>query len=351
VAVDSLGNVYVADRSNHTIRQVTADGVVTTLAGTAGMFGSADGTGAAARFFLPFGVAVDSADNVYVADRANRTIRKVTAGGVVTTLAGKAGTAGSEDGTGAAARFLLPAGVAVDRTGNVYVADEENHTIRKVTAAGVVTTLAGTAGIYGSADGTGAAAQFHNPSGVAVDSHDNVYVADQGNHIIRKVTDGVVTTLAGTAGMSGSANGTGAAARFFGPSGVEVDNADNVYVADQFNHTIRKLTPAGDVTTLAGTAGVPGSADGTGTAAHFGAPLDVAVDNDGNVYVPDRDNAIIRKVTPDGITTTIAGAADVSVTLLGATPRLASPRYLAILGDSLVISNGDAILLLRHGAR
>src|SRR5262249_15425492 len=176
--------------------------VVTTLAGAAGMPGSADGTGADARFDAPWGVAVDSAGNVYVADRYNDTIRKITAVGVVTTLAGTAGMVGGADGAGAAARFFYPTGVAVDSAGNIYVADNDNYTIRKITAIGVVTTLAGTAEARGSADGTGANARFSGPVAVAVDSAGNVYVADGPNNFtIRKITAaGEVTTLAGTAG-------------------------------------------------------------------------------------------------------------------------------------------------------
>jgi hypothetical protein len=211
-----------------------------TLAGYSG-YGNADGTGSAARFYLPNGVAVDSAGNVYVADASNCTIRKVTAGGVVTTLAGLAESYGSADGTGSAAQFVYPTGVAEDSAGNVYVADNNNSTIRKVTAGGVVTTLAGLAGSSGSADGTGSAARFNGPLGVAVDNAGNVYVADAGNSTIRKVTaGGVVTTLAGFAGSSGSADGTGSAARFYIPRGVAVDSAGNVFVADGGNNTIRK---------------------------------------------------------------------------------------------------------------
>jgi hypothetical protein len=232
-----------------------------------GNSGSGDGTGSAARFYNPWGVAVNSAGNVYVADAYNHTIRKVTPGGVVTTLAGLAGSSGSVGGTGSAARFYYPYGAAVDSAGNVYVADTGNCTIRKVTPGGMVVTLAGLAGSSGSADGTGSTARFSAPYGVAVDSAGNGYVADT---LIRKVTpSGVVTTLAGAAGGSGSANGTGSAARFNKPCAAAVDGAGNVYVADMCNDTIRKVTPGGVVTTLAGLAGSDGSADGTGSAACF----------------------------------------------------------------------------------
>jgi len=325
---------------------------VTTLAGTADLFGSVDGTGAAARFDLPSGVAVDSGGNVYVADAGNSTIRKVTAGGVVTTLAGTADLVGNVDSTGAAARFDLPSGVAVDSAGNVYVADQNNHTIRKVAAGESVTTLAGTAGMLGSVDGTSAAARFYQPTGMAVDSAGNIYVADQYNSIIRKVTaGGAVTTLAGTADLVGSVDGTGAAARFNNPSGVAVDSPGNVYVADHFNHTIRKVTAGGVVTTLAGSAGTAGSADGTGAAARFSFPTSVVADGAGNVYVADTGNATIRKITPFGDTTTVAGMAGVVGIVLGGAPRFAFPRFLAISGDSLVISDANAILLLRHAVK
>jgi len=183
------------------------------------------------------------------------------------------------DGTGSAAQFNSPGGVAVDGTGSVYVADTNNHTIRKITPDGVVTTLAGLAGVQGSADGTGSAAQFNSPGGVALDDAENVYVADTGNDTIRKITPaGMVTTLAGIPGSAGSADGTGSAAQFNSPGGVAVDDAGNVYVADKSNDTIRKITPAGMVTTLVGTAGSSGSADGSGGAAQFNRPMGLAVD-------------------------------------------------------------------------
>ena len=216
-----------------------------TLAGFAGSPGSVDGTGSAARFSLPYSVAADSAGNVYVADYDNSTIRKISSGGVVTTLAGLAGNNGSADGTGSAARFYGPTGVAVDSAGNIYVADSNNQTIRKITSGGVVTTLAGLAGVAGSADGTGSAARFNEPFGVVMDGTGNIYVGDQNNHTVRKITsNGIVTTLAGLAGNPGSVDANGSAARFDHPGGVAVDSASNVYVADTGNDTIRKITPA-----------------------------------------------------------------------------------------------------------
>jgi len=308
VSVDSAGNIYVTDAGNSTIRKVTSNGVVTTLAGSAGQAGSADGTNNLARFDNPSGVAVDGAGNLYVADAGNNTIRKVTSAGVVTTLAGSAGQSGSTDGTNNLARFSYPFGVTVDSTGNVYATDTFNSTIRKISALGVVTTLAGSAGQFGSADGTGNSARFLAPAGLSVDYAGNIYVADTGNSTLRKITAlGVVTTLAGGVGQSGSVDDISSTARYFSPNGVAVDGAGNLYVADTGNSTIRKVTGDGGVTTLAGSAGQTGSTDGTNSTALFNYPSGIAVDSAGNVYVADTYNSTIRKVTTNGVVTTLAG--------------------------------------------
>lgn len=287
IAIDGSGNLYVADQAIHKIRKVTPAGVVTTFAGSTAGFN--DATGTAAQFNGPYGVATDAAGNVYVADTLNQKIRKITPAGVVSTLAGS--TAGFNDATGGAAQFSDPQGIAVDAAGNVYVGDSSNHKIRKITPAGVVTTLAGST--QGFNDATGGAAQFNLPFGVTVDGAGNVYVADAGNHKIRKVTPaGVVTTFAGsTAGFN---DATGVAAQFNAPYGISIDGAGNLYVADRNNHKIRKITPAAVVTTLTGSS--QGYVDATGTAAKFNTPWGVVSDPMGVVYVADTSNFKLRKV-------------------------------------------------------
>ncbi len=348
-AVDNAGNLFVADTSNHTIRKVTPEGVVTTLAGSAGLGGSADGTNSTARFFVPNGVAVDSAGNVYVADTGNNKIRKVTRDGVVTTLAGSAGPGGSADGTNSTARFASPEGIAVDSAGDLYVADSGNQTIRKVTSAGVVTTLAGSALQSGSADGTNSAARFNFPIAVSVDTQGTLYVADNNNGTIRQVTsDGTVTTLAGSAGQAGTVDGAGSAARFIAPRSVALDSAGTLYVADYNANTIRKVTIAGAVTTLAGSAAQYGSTDGTNSTARFWAPYGMAVDSAGSVYVADSRKSTIRKATSAGVVTTLAGSAGVSGSAdgTGSAARFNSPAGLAVGTNGVLyeVDSGNNIL-------
>ncbi|MHB1230665.1 MAG: NHL repeat-containing protein [Halothiobacillus sp.] len=297
VVVDASGNLYVADTNNFEIRKITPAGVVTTLAGSTTP-GFADGIGLAAGFNYPTDVALDaSGTTLYVADSYNNEIRKINlTTGMVTTFAGST-TPGSADGTGLAASFHYPKGVKLDASGNLYIADFNNNEIRKITPAGVVTTLAGST-TPGAADGTGPAAAFNHPKGIAVDASGTIYVGDVGNNEIRKVTPaGVVTTLAGST-TPGSANGIGVAASFNAPKGVALNgNGTLLYVADG-NNEIRKIDLAtGMVTTLAGST-TPGATNGPAASASFNNPVGVAVDASGNVYVGDTDNHEYRKITP-----------------------------------------------------
>ncbi|HEY0747819.1 MAG TPA: hypothetical protein VGD63_14055 [Steroidobacteraceae bacterium] len=303
IALVCTYRVYVADTVNNLIRLITVGalsvstantGVVTTIAGS-GAAGHVDGTGSAASFNEPFGVSFNFAGALYVDDYQNESLRSVTTAGVVSTTLSAIGTS---DGTGSAALFNAPYGVAVDSTGaNIYVADTGNNEIRVISQAGAVTTFAGNP-TEGHADGTGALASFSTPRGVAVDATGNVYVADYANNEVRKISpQGVVTTLAGNP-TAGSADGNGAAASFNGPSGVAVDAAGNVYVADSGNNEIRKITPAGVVTTFAGAAIA-------GTPPSFSNPIGIAVDSQGNIYVSDSATGDIRKITPAAVVSTL----------------------------------------------
>ncbi len=297
---------------------------VTTLAGTAVTTGSIDGNSAAARFYSPTGITTDGM-NLYVSDSSNQTIRKVVIStGTVSTLAGTAGTIGSADGTSTTASFHSPSGITTDGT-NLYVSDGLDNTIRKIEiSTGAVTTLAGTASSIGSTDGIGAAARFSSPEGITTDGV-NLYVTDTTNSTIRKIviSTGSVTTLAGTAVTTGSADGNSAAARFYSPTGITTDGT-NLYVTDTFNSTIRKIVIAtGAVSTLAGTAGIPGSTDGIGAAASFFFPTGISTDgtnlyvtemmqyplNSGHTNAPSHGNNAIRKIElSTGTVTTLAGS-------------------------------------------
>jgi sugar lactone lactonase YvrE len=292
VVVDGRGNVYVGDHSNDRIRKITQDGVVSTFAG-AGKALKDERSGTKANFNKPVGLAIDKGRNIYVADKENHAIRKITPDGVIITLTGS-GKPDIADGEGLAASFNRPHGVAVDESGNIYVADHNNHRIRKISSSGNVTTLAGS-GIKGNADGLGKEASFNGPNSVAIDGSGNVYVADKLNHSIRKISpSGTVTTLAGS-GKPEFADGQGKEASFNQPHGIAVDEIGTVYVADSYNHRIRKIGPSGYVTTLVGS-GNPGSEDGYGSAASFNKPYAIAVDAGGAVYVADQQNHKIRKI-------------------------------------------------------
>jgi sugar lactone lactonase YvrE len=313
VAADNAGNIYVADTESGTVRKISAEGYVSTLAGLAGNYGSADGSGVSARFYGPQGIAADGTGLLYLADTANSTIRMVSPAGAVTTFAGAPGNFNSFDGTGTNAQFYHPEGVALDADGNLYVADTWNHTIRKITPAGVVSTLAGLAGNSGSVDGTNSRARFDRPAGIAVDSMINLFVADMFNHTLRKITPaGNVSTIAGLAGVWGSADGTNSAARFYLPQGISVAANGDLLVADSGNQTLRKVSPDGTnwvVTTVAGLAGLAGSTNGTGDSARFYFPAGLALDSEGYLYVADAANNLVRttRVVPPTLQFTSLG--------------------------------------------
>ena len=292
LAIDTAGNIYVADARNNAIRKITPQGIVTTLAGSGGV-GCADGKGNRATFFSPAGVATDKSGNVYVADTHNSLIRKITPDGLVTTLAGRRPDT-PYPVADTTVRFDNPTGIAVDTLGNVYVADWANNKIRKINPAGVVTTLAGT-GTPGLKDGKGDTATFYLPWGLAIDTANNLYVADSYNNAIRKISPaGFVTTIAGKK-AKGAANGIGKAASFFHPTGLAIDAMGNMFVADMGNNKVRKINPTGVVSTLAGS-GLRGAADGLDTIARFYKPYGIAIDKSGNLFVADYQNNLVRKI-------------------------------------------------------
>lgn len=305
VAVAPSGLLYVADYNNSAVRRVGVDGAVSTLRSDPGYFFN----GVLYNRLGANGVALDESGNVNVASFTSHSIVRISSSGaIVTRLAGarivdfstglpiSLAVPSSLDGSSLSSGFRNPTDVTVDSAGTVYVSDEGNNLVRKVTPSGVISTLAGSAGLAGSADGTGSAARFNRPRGIGVDQDFNVYVADFGSHTIRKITPGgTVTTLAGLAGTPGSQDGVGTGSRFNLPHGLSLDSAGNIYVADFGNHTIRRIALNGDVTTLGGSAGNPGSVEGTGAAARFNGPRDVVVHSDGTLYVADGGNHTIRR--------------------------------------------------------
>jgi sugar lactone lactonase YvrE len=486
IALGSDGALYVTDTLNHTIRRITTAGVVTTIAGTAGSSGSANGTGAAARFNQPFGITVGSDGALYIADGANFTIRRMTLSGVVTTIAGTAGSSGTTDGTGSAARFGFPAGIVGDASGALYVSDQENNTIRNVTLAGVTTTIAGN-GSTTPADGVGTAAGLPRPGGLALsgnslyitafgeasssgnlgqlrrmDFSDNsvhtvagigtqaaappetqvdgdathavfrfgfyqtagndtvnrasvavtaggtVYVTDPGNSSLRTVTAGVTTTLvwglvpepngdgntipgaafgdafeelalavdssgflvvtdasdcdvrqisqvgatslaAGLHDRCGAINGKGSGALFSRPGGVAAAPDGTLYVADTNNSAIRRIAVDGTVTTFAGLMGSTGSNDGTATTARFYQPSGIVMDAAGILYVADSTGTTIRRIALDGSVTTLAGSATNFgyADGTGATARFSGIKGLAIDAAGVLYAADSGNLAIR----
>ncbi|WP_293870972.1 putative Ig domain-containing protein, partial [Flavobacterium sp.] len=306
IAIASSGNMYIADSQNHCIRKITAAGYVSTFAGT-GFPGFANGSGDVAQFNVPYSIAVDASENVYVTESNSNAIRKITAAGIVSTFAGNVAASGYLDGQVSAALFSGPKGLSVDTSGNLYVADASNNRIRKISNTGSVTTIAGD-GTASYLDGQGTTAQFNNPIGVAITNSGIVYVSDSSNNRIRAISNtGNVTTVAGNS-SPGLINGLGITAQFNAPRALSVDASANIYVVDYNNNCIRKITSTGVVTTFSGT-GAFGAVNGLGTIATFKYPEGIATDTSGNVFVADVSNNCIRKITSTGDTNTFSGTA------------------------------------------
>ncbi len=319
-----------------------AQDAVTTLAGQAQVSGAANGSGTNALFSDPAAIVMDAGGNYFIADSRNHAIRKVTTNGVVTTFAGKLGVSGSANATGTNASFNTPCGLAFDSSGNLFVCDTGNHVIRKITVSGVVTTFAGVAGSSGFLDGASGSAWFNSPLGITVATNGTVFVADAGNHCIRKISGGNVTTFAGSPQVWGSVDGSGTNAQFNGPCGLKFDARGNLFVSDANNNTIRKISTNGVVTTFAGAAGQDGATDGDLAAARFRAPAELAFDARGNLFVADSFNQAIRKIATNGIVSTVSGAAGISGTNSGVngSGKFFSPYGLIVAADgSLIVAD------------
>jgi len=312
LALDSSGEVYFAENGDSRIRKIDTKGNISTIAGNGTAGYSGDGsTGTNAELNFPTGVAVDSSGNVYIADLVNLRIRKLTSGGTISTVAGNGKYSYSGDsGQATSAQLNTPQAVAADSSGNLYIADTVNNVVRKVTAAGVISTIAGN-GTAGSGGDGGAAtsAQLHSPQGIAVDANGGIYIADTQNARVRKITNGTINTVAGsgTAGFGGD-SGAATSAQLNIPAGLAVDGAGNLYIADFSNNRVRKVTPGGTITTLAGN-GLEGySGDGgPATGAQLATPVGLATDSSGNVYIADTGNNAVRVVNSSGIVSTVAG--------------------------------------------
>ncbi len=340
VAVDGSGNLFIADSGNYRVRKISTSGIITTVAGNGTPGFSADGGAAtSASLNLLSGVAVDGPGNVFIAEGGTHRIRKISVSGIITTVAGN-GTQGFSGDGGAAtsAQLFYANGVAVDGTGNIFIV--ENNRIRRVSTSGTITTVAGS-GVSGYSGDGGAAgtAQLFAPSGVSVDGSGNIFISDSFNSRIRKVsTNAIITTVAGngTLGFSGD-GGAATSAQLGDPSGVAVDGSGKLFIADVRNDRIRMVSPGGIVTTVAGTGTLGFSGDGgAATSAQLGGPYNVAVDGSGNLFIPDPVNYRIRRVSPDGIITTVAGTGTPGFSGDGGTAtsaQLAGPSRVAVDGS------------------
>ena len=315
ITSDHAGNIYIADAGNNIVRKIDhASGITTVIAGNGCNEDYGDsGPATEAAIYLPSGLAIDVAGNLYIADNENSVIRKVNTSGIITTIAGSGSIHGFSGDNGPAINALLnvPAGVAVDDSGNVYIADENNNRVRKINTAGIITTIAGTGSPGYSGNGSAAiAARLHNPVGVAVDGAGNIYVADMYNSAIRKInTSGIISTIAGngTAGYTGD-GGAATSAQLFFPTSVFVDGAGNVYIGDNQNNVIRKVDNSGIITTIAGNATNGFSGDsGPAVSASLSLPYGVTVDSAGNIYIADQGNNRVRMVNSSGSISTFAG--------------------------------------------
>jgi sugar lactone lactonase YvrE len=358
LAVDASHSfAYITDAGNYLIRKMNlTSGEVSTLAGTGPQVGATDGPAAQAAFNQPFGLTVDALGNTYVADETNNLIRKITPQGAVSTLAGQAGVAGSDDGRGASATFNMPADLVVDAKGNVFVADMGNNCIRKISPDGTVSLFAGDPANPGWADGPGATAEFIHPQGLVLGPDGNLYVADTSNNMIRKIApDGTVSTYAGS-GQARLTDGVGATAEFNQPYGITMDGSGHLLVADAGNSAIRSIDLAtGAVTTLAG--GHPGATDGDGKAAKFNGICRIAADPRGFLLVADTNNHAIRKVTSTGTVTTVVGTlkdgkGSLMGIKLGDLPgQVTYPSGMAIAPDGSLLALSDNCILKISGIK
>ncbi len=345
IVVDGRGYLYVSDAGNSTVRKISPSGDVTTLAGSAGLKGTTDGTGNAARFMYPAGLVVTPSGDLYIADSEARTIRKITPEGVVTTFAGTPNVSGRVDGAAGEARFGRPTLLALDGNGNLYVCDGSSF-VRKITSAGVVSTLAGSEGDspgpWGT-DGPGGTVRFQNLRGITVDSAGTLYVADY-CAIRRILSDGMVSTWLGGPNRFGTKDGGTGDARLSLPGGIVVSAGGEAFFTDGSN--VRRVSSSGIVSTFAG----PGSAiaDGVGDAARFGSPRSMAVGADGTLFVADASGHTIRQVTRAGVVSTLAGAPEISgfANGNGSNARFNSPKDIAVLpnGDLVVADSGNHVI-------